>query len=141
MIKNFIFLIVLVSSLFVAGGQTTNAQDEKRLDSSPQIFRTFFSKFRNAVAKSDKNGVAAMTRFPFKYGFDAGDEGTMSKAQFVKRFAEVFGASPKQFLTEKNPLFSRGDDGSYVISTEDAAHLTFVKKGGSFKFAAYIVEP
>lgn len=141
MLKNFIFLIVLVSTLLVAGRQTVNAQDGKRLDSSPRVFRTFFAKFKSAVAKNDKNAVALMTRFPFKYGFDAGDEGTMSKAQFVKRFADVFGDAPKDFLTEKNPLFFRGDNGSYIVSTEDAADLTFVKKGDTFKFAAYIVEP
>lgn len=138
--KNFTFLFILVLTFFVINNQTIKAQ-EKRLDSSPQIFQTFFSKFKSAVAKNDKTMVAAMTFFPFKYGFDAGDEGAMSKAQFVKRFNDIFGESPSQFLTEKNPLFSRGEAGSYVISTDDAAHLTFVKVGNSFKFTAYIVEP
>jgi delta-aminolevulinic acid dehydratase/porphobilinogen synthase len=138
--KNFIFLIILVLTLFVINNQTTNAQ-KKRLNSSPQTFRTFFSKFKSAVAKNDKTGVASMTSFPFKYGFDVGDEGTMSKTQFVKRFNEIFGESPSQFLMEKNPLFSREDGGSYIISTDDAAHLIFVKKGSSFKLTAYIVEP
>ena len=77
-----------------------------------------------------------MTRFPFKYGFDAGDEGTMSRSQFLKRFKEIVGEPP-----EKNLLFSRGDDGSYVVSTEGAAHLIFMKIKGTFKFTAYIVEP
>ncbi len=138
--KNIIFLIVFVLTIFVVNNQTAIAQ-EKRLSSSPQAFQTFFSRFKSAVEKSDKTAVAEMTRFPFKYGFDAGDEGTMSKAQFSKRFNEIFGKSPKQFMTEKNPLFSRGDNGSYVISTEDAAHLIFVRDKNGFKFSAYMVEP
>ena len=137
--KNFIFLIVFVSTLFVAGSQTAVAQ-EKRLDSSPKSFQTFFSKFISAVEKSDKTAVANMTRFPFKYGFDAGDEGTMSKAQFVKRFNEIFGKSPKKFMTEKNLMFRRAG-GSYIVSTEDAAHLIFVRDKSGFKFSAYMVEP
>ena len=138
--KNFIFFIFLALTLFVVTTRPANAQG-KRLSSSPQSFRTFFAKFRSAVEQGDKTKVAAMTRFPFKYGFDAGDEGTMSKAQFLKRFNEVFGKSPKRFLTEKNPLFSVGEKGTFVVSTEDAAHLIFVKKGDSFNFTAYIVEP
>lgn len=138
--KNFIFLIVLFLTLFVINSEVTNAQ-EKRLGSSPKIFRTFFAKFRSAVERNDKTAVASMTRFPLKYGFDAGDEGTMSKAQFLRRFSDVFGDSPKQYFTEKNPRFSRGEAGSYVISTDAAVHLVFVKKGNSFKFTAYIAEP
>ena len=139
--KNFIFTIVFGLTLIVAGYQTANAQTEKRLDAAPRAFQTFFAKFKAAIEKSDKTTAAAMTRFPFSYGFDAGDEGAMTKAQFVKRFVDIFGKSPKRFLPEKNPLFSKGDDGSYVVSTEDAAHLTFVKSGNSFKFASFIVEP
>lgn len=138
--KNFILSIV-VGLMLVAGSQTASAQREKRLDSAPRAFQTFFAKFKRAARKSDKPAVAAMTRFPFRYGFDAGDEGTMTRQQFVKRFKEIFGGNPKKFLTEKNPLFSKGDDGSYTISTADAAHLSFVKSGDGYKFAAYIVEP
>ena len=141
MAKNFFFLIVLVLTVFVVNSQTLNAQKEKRLNSSPQAFQTFFLKFKNTVRKSDKPGVAAMTLFPFDYGFDAGGEGTMSKAQFIKRFSEVFGKHRKLFFPEKNPLFSRGDDGAYTISTENAEHFVFVKKRNSFKLKSYIVEP
>lgn len=138
--KNFILLFVLALTLSLAGSQTTNAQ-EKRLNSAPAAFQTFFAKFKTAVEKSDKTAVAELTRFPLNYGFDAGDEGTMSKAQFVKRFNEIFGKSPKKFMPEKNPIFSRGNGGSYVISTEDAAHLIFIRDKSGFKFSAYMVEP
>ena len=134
--------ILIISFVLLYAALSVAAQtQEKRLDSSPQSFRTFFSRFKSAVGKSDKTQVAALSRFPFKYGFDAGDEGTMTRLQFLKRFKEVFGDRPREFLSEKNPLFSRGDDGSYMISTEDAAHLIFVKSKGTFKFTAYIVEP
>ena len=117
------------------------AQTEKRLSSAPQAFRTFFAGFKNAVAKSDKTRVVSMTRFPFKYAFDAGDEGKMSRSQLVRGFKRVFGDKPGEFVYEKNPVFSRGDAGSYVVSTENAEHLIFVKIGSTFKFTAYLVEP
>lgn len=138
--KNFIFLVALLVTFFAAGSRTASAQ-EKRLSSSPKIFRTFFAKFRSAVERADKTAVASMTRFPFKYGFDEGNEGTMSRAQFLRRFNYIFGESPKRFFTEKNPVFSRGEAGSYVITTDAAVHLVFVKKGNGFMFRAYIAEP
>ena len=137
--KNFTFLFVLMLTLFVVNNQSIFAQ-EKRLNSSPEAFRTFFSKFKTAVENSDKTAVASLTVFPFHYGFDAGDEGKMSKAQFIKSFNKFFGKSPKKFFTEKNPMFRR-DGGSYFITTEDAAHLIFVRDKSGFKFSSYIVEP
>ena len=139
--RNFMHFGVLVAALLVVFGGTASAQSEQRLNSSPKAFRTFFAQFRAAVEKSDKQQVAAMTRFPFKYGFDAGDEGTMTKTQFVRRFGEIFGDAPRNFLPEKNPLFARGDGGSYIVSTDEAAHFIFVKSGTGFKFISYMVEP
>ena len=107
----------------------------KRLNSAPQAFRTFFAGFRSAIAKGDKARVADMTRFPLPYGFDAGDEGTMNRARFLKEFKDMF---DEPF--EKNPRFSRGDNGAYVISTENAAHLNFIKVRGKFKLIGYFVE-
>ena len=75
-----------------------------------------------------------------KPNFDAGDEGPMSRTKFIKGFNRVFGRSPGKFFSEKNPLFSK-DGGNYTVSTEDAAHLMFVRKGTSFRFISYIVEP
>lgn len=138
--KDYILRVTFVLTLLAIGFQIVAAQ-EKRLDSSPKDFRTFFAKFKKAVEKNDKASVASMTKFPFGYGFDAGDEGKMTKAQFIKRFAEIFGENPKEFLTESNPMFSISEDGKYIISTEDAAHLSFIKQRSGFKFVMYIVEP
>ena len=135
-----IICLSLLIIAFITFHQTANAQD-KRLNSAPKAFRAFFAQFKNAVEKSDKSAAANITIFPFKYGFDAGDEGSWTRKQFVKNFNKVFGDNPKKFFAERNPSFSRGDGGSYIISTEDAAHLIFVKKGNVFKFASYIVEP
>lgn len=136
-----IFIIAAFSILLVANFQAAFAQ-EKRLSSSPRAFQTFFSEFKKAVAKKDRARVAAMTKFPFKYGFDAGDEGTMSRTRFIKNFNRIFGDSPRRdFFPERNLLFSRGDGGSFVVSDENAAHYIFVKQGKSYKFTQILVEP
>ncbi len=139
MIKKSVFFALSVFSLLIFSNQIAIAQD-KKLSSSPLEFKSFFTKFKRAVERGDKTGVAAMTEFPFEYGFDAGDEGTMTRNQFIKRFSEVFGKNPKDFITEKNPRFSR-EGSKYYISTQDAGHLLFIKKGKTFKFASFIVEP
>jgi len=139
--KNFIFMVALFVALFAGGSRTASAQEDKRLNSAPQAFKTFFAKFKRAVESRQKLAVASMTEFPFNYGFDAGDEGTMTKTQFIKRFNEVFGNKPRDFMPEKNPYFNIDDDGTYIVSTEDASHWIFVKKGSSFKLSALMVEP
>lgn len=138
--KKHFLRVALFVTLFGVGFQTANGQ-EKRLVQSPKEFQAFFAKFKAAVEKKEKATVASMTLFPFKYGFDAGDEGKMTKAQFIKRFAELFGNDPKRFVDEPNPLFSKNAAGQYTLSYEDATYLVFIKQGKSFKFTTYLVEP
>lgn len=132
----FIFVCLLLCAfVFSASAQ------EKRLDSAPQEFRTFYSKFEGLVKKNNKTAITALTIFPFKYGFDTGDEGVMSKVQFLKSYDKRFAASLKESVSEENPLFAESKKGIYVVSTEEAAHLVFVKRNNVFKFFSFIVEP
>ncbi len=82
-----------------------------------------------------------MTRFPFAYGYDAGDEGTYSRAQFLKNFKHITGDLFGEFKMEENPVFGKDTDGTFIISTESASHLSFDRSGKTWKFVAYIVEP
>lgn len=131
---------IFVSLLLCVLSFSASAQ-EKRLDSSPRDFRVFFSQFKKSVEKSDKTAVVLVTSFPFKYGFDAGDEGTMTKAQFLKSYEKRFAESLKEAVKEENPVFAESKKNVYVVSTEDAAHLIFIKRDGGYKFFSYIVEP
>jgi hypothetical protein len=85
--------------------------------------------------------VVAMTQFPFAYGYDAGDEGTYTKTQFLKNFNHNTGAFFGEYKMGKNPWFAKEDPVTYIISTESASHLAFTKSGKTFKFISYIVEP
>lgn len=132
----FIFACLFLFALIFSA----NAQ-EKRLDSSPQDFRVFFSKFKNSVKKNNKAAIAAQMIFPFKYGFDTGDEGTLNKISFLKSYDKKFAEALRESVSEENPLFTESKKGIYVVSTEDAAHLVFVKRNGLFKLFSFIVEP
>lgn len=130
-------LIIPIVLLFAALSASAQLErNEKRLNSAPQEFRTFFASFSRAVAKRDKMQIAGITRFPLPYGFDAGHEGTMNRTRFLREFNSMFSGP-----FERNPLFSRGDGGAYVITTEEALHLNFNKVKGKFMLTSYIVEP
>jgi len=140
MIKKLCFYTIVSASLICLVNLSISAQD-KRLSSGPQAFQTFFAKFMAGVKRGDKAAVASMSQFPLVYGFDAGDEGKYSRRQFVKiGFTNIFGKKPTEFLPEKDPLlWIVGRD--YTITTENAEHISFVKRGKAFLFTSYVVEP
>lgn len=132
---------VLILSLMLLSLSVVSIAQAKKLSDAPASFRTFFSTFRKALDRSDKAGVANMTRFPFTWGLDAGDEGKYTRTQFIRNFRRLFTDDPREVIAERNPSFGRDEDGTYYISTQDAAHLGFVKSGKTYKFVSYIVEP
>ncbi len=135
--KNFILLVVVLALTAV-----TAAAQENKLNSAPASFRAFFSNFKRAVVKGDKHAVADLTRFPFKAVFDAGDEADMTKAQFIKRFRDVFSVDAGEYLTDEYLTFSRGNNGSYNVSNgSDASHMIFVKLKNTYRFTAMYSEP
>ena len=138
--RKLILMIVLFLSLLAINSETANAQKELRLNSTSKSFQTFFAKFRNAVVKRDKKTVASLTQFPFRYGFDAGDEGTFTKAQFLKRFG-IFFRSERKIFAQKNPVFYSEGATYNLLDEWDASHYIFEKRGASYKFTAFIAEP
>jgi len=132
--------LLIVSSLLLLVSVAAMGQD-KRLNSAPKAFRTFFATFKSAVERSDKTAVVGMAKFPFNYAYDAGDEGKYSRSQFVRHFSDIFGKNPRGFFDERNPAYHISDDGAIVIDTKDAAHLVFAKSGRTYKFSEYLVEP
>ncbi|MBV9243027.1 MAG: hypothetical protein JO314_13565, partial [Acidobacteria bacterium] len=83
-------LTILCGTILAIGALTASAQKSQRLRSTPRSFQTFYAKFKSAVLRNDKRSVASMTSFPFKYGWDAGDEGTYTRTQFIAKFTRIF---------------------------------------------------
>jgi hypothetical protein len=132
-----LFLFIVTVAFFV---QNSSAQTEKKLASTPKDFQTFYAKFKAAVVSKDKTIVASMTSFPFKYGWDAGDEGTYSRSRFLSNFNRIFGNNKKIFR-QANPTFSVDGKSLDLMDEEDASHYGFVKTAAGYKFVSIIVEP
>ena len=131
---------LLISAVIVISTASAEAQTQKRLSSTPKAFQTFYAKFKKAVLSNDKNAVASMTSFPFEYGWDAGDEGTYTRKQFLAKFEDIFGGSHKLF-SQSNPSFIVDGKSLSLNNNADASAYTFEKKGGTYYFVSIIVEP
>ena len=81
-----------------------------------------------------------MMNFPFDWGFDAGDEGSWTRSEFLKNYDRIFTPKPT-VLRQKNPKFNV-DGGTYGLEdNSDASYLMFKKVRGVYKFISYAVEP
>jgi hypothetical protein len=140
LLKHFVNATLLLTALTLIASHAAVAQKTVRLSTTPSAFRVFFKKFTAAVKKGDAPSVASMTNFPFQYGFDAGDEGTWTRAQFLKQHGDIFMPLPRGFK-EKDPKFTV-DAGSYTLEdSDDASYFTFKKRSGVYKWISYIAEP
>lgn len=134
--------LLLVFVFAVNGGEVANAQGDQRLSTTPKAFQVFYAKFRKAVVARDKTTVASLSRFPFNYGYDAGDEGTYSRNQFLKNFNNIFGdAQGIAFFKRTNPKFYVERGRFDLVDESDASHYIFEKQGAGYKFTAYLSEP
>lgn len=138
--KYFLIIFLVLFILAASGGETASAQNGRRLSSTPKAFQVFYTKFRKAVIARHKVTVASLTRFPFRYGYDAGDEGTYSRAQFLKNFKNVFGDDIAIFRLT-NPAFHSEGAKFDLVDESDASHYIFEKKGTTYKFTGYFAEP
>ena len=129
-----------MAGILFAGATTAAGQSDRKLTSTPKAFQTFFAAFKSAVIKGDKIAVASMTLFPFEYGWDAGDEGTYTKRQFMSKYQDIFQGTRKLFSQPNPTFFTEG--GSYSLTnTADTSHYMFAKSGAKYYFKAFIVEP
>ena len=132
--------VVLFLRLGLLGAASANGQSERRLSATPKAFQLFFAKFKAAALKRDRETVTSMTSFPFEYGWDAGDEGTYTRRQFLVKFRVIFSETDKLF-GQRNPLFYV-ENGSYTLTNDqDASHFSFKKSGVTYKFSGFFVEP
>ena len=116
-----------------------SAQKSVRLTATPKQFQVFYAKFKAAMLRKDKSTIATMTSFPFDWGLDAGDEGTYTRTEFLRNYNRLFDPVPAEFRI-RNPKFYT-EDGHFTLSTDSASHFGFERKGNSYKFVSFIVEP
>jgi hypothetical protein len=140
MLRRTILGALILLAICLVASQSISAQKTVRLSSAPTVFRTFYKQFTKAVNRGVGSEIAAMTSFPFQWGFDAGDEGVWNRKQFLKEYGKIFLPQPIIFK-RKDPQFTV-DGATYTMTNgDDASYFTFKKKGGTYKLTSYIVEP
>lgn len=76
-------------------------------------FEMFWKSFKSAVIKSDKSAVAALTRFPF--GMPAYQKTIRTKAQFLKKYDDIFNGEADAAKCFPKAEFIKDDAKTYSV--------------------------
>ena len=134
--KKQIVLVILTLSLFMLVRPAMAITPQ----SDPAI-QTFWSKFKTAVNKSDKEAIASMAKFPIEMPY--GVPRIRTKAQLIKRYRELFsvqGNAVKCFGAAV-PKLSDDNKNRFTVGCKDKAGnevviYGFLKTGGAWKLTS-----
>ena len=118
-----VLLMVLALSAVIAHAYSEEAQKN-------QAFPAFWAQFKAAVAKKDKDAVAAMTKFPVEIGEN------VTKATFLKKYPEFFGQEVQKCFAKKKPVKADAAPGgreSYSLFCGEEIFI-FEKVDGKYLF-------
>lgn len=120
--------LLLASILLCVGAGFAVAQDNKRVD---RAGLQFWAKFKTAVAKNDREGVASMTRLPFLL-----ENHERTTAGFIEKFDVIFDARVKRCFARASPV--KEGDGFEVFCGKQI--FLFEKLNGVYKFTVIGVD-
>ena len=109
-----LFLFLLVPQLLEAKDPPPPAES----------FAAFWKDFKSAVAKNDKEAVAAATKLPFM--------AQQSKADFIRDYPSSFTKEVKKCLATAKPVRDRD---SYLVFCGEEI-FSFEKVNGAYKFTS-----
>jgi hypothetical protein len=92
----------------------------------PESFATFWAGFKSAVAKNDKEAVAAATKLPFM--------GQQTKAAFLKSYPSYFRPEVRKCFATAKPAKQDDRDSFSVFCGEEI--FSFEKINGAYKFTS-----
>jgi hypothetical protein len=102
-------------------------------NASPAM-KGFWSKFQSAVAKNDREAVAALTKFPLDMPY--GVPSIKTRAQLVKGYAKIFDAETKKCFATAQPQVEDAKAKKFSINCGEAMMYWFELSGGTYKFAS-----
>jgi hypothetical protein len=88
-------------------------------------FLDFWSNFKGALQKNDKEALATMTKLPYDF-----DGQKLNRAAFIKQEEKIFPASVRKRLLKEKPV---ADKGSVFVFCGDDIYV-FSKDNGKYKF-------
>ncbi len=107
---------------------TVIATQVKSEQVNTQTFASFWIEFKAAVAKNDKESVAAMTNFPFSLDKE------LTKAEFIKRYNEIFTPKIQRCFVRAKPVKEVVVDGYSVFCGKEI--YAFERMEGKYKFTS-----
>ncbi len=138
---------LLGTSLAIAAFGMTGLAKPAPLNStqSADSVSAFWEKFRAAVIKSDKETVAALTRFPVARGY--GLSSLKNKAQLMRRFRELFfgETNAAQCFPKATPIVGKERPREFTVSCpfargggeEEPFVYTFTRTRNGWKFTSF----
>ena len=104
------------------------------LPQTAPAFAAFWPKFQSAVAKNDKEAVAALIKLPLTmpYGVPA----IKTKAQFLQRYAKIFDAETRKCFAAAQPERENKKSARYNVFCGEATLYVFDLSGGTYKLVA-----
>ncbi len=111
-------LLALIVLGFVALAPRSPARVTQQPDPSIQAF---WSKFKLAVTKSDKEAVAALAKYPIEMSY--GVPPIKTKAQLIKRYRELFSvqANAVKCFATATPRVNEEDKNQFTVGCKDKA--------------------
>ena len=91
-----------------------------------QTFAAFWSQFKAALVKNDKEAVASMTKFPFYWGEQ------LTRGEFIKKYIEIFDRKVQRCFAKAKPIKDRD---SYSVFCGESIYV-FEKVEGKYRFTA-----
>lgn len=88
-------------------------------------FDAFWTKFKAALQKNDKEAIASMTRFPYT-SYDK----TLGKKEFIAYCGKIFGKKTRDCLIKQTPV---KDKTSYFAFCGEEIYI-FDKAKGTYQF-------
>lgn len=116
MTKRSISLVLLLAVMAIAAvkAPVQSAQGDYSLD-------TFWTKFKAAVIKGDKNAVAQLSQFPI--GMPYGVPAVKTRAQLIKRYRQVFNGETNaaKCFGEARPVIDPDNRKRFTVGCKNAA--------------------
>ena len=107
----------LMLGAFASQGQSQPAK-------STETFASFWTQFKAAVGRNDKEAVASMTRFPFHL------EAQITRDQFIKKYRHIFNRRIQRCFANEKPVRDREN---YAVFCGREIYA-FEKVDGKYKF-------
>jgi hypothetical protein len=128
-----LILAATLASLCLVAIPPANAPAVQDNAATPAM-KQFWSKFQNAVAKNDKDAVAALTKFPLLMPY--GVSSIKTRAQLIRRYGEIFDAETKKCFAGARPQVDDTKAKKFSINCGEAMMYWFEFHGGAYKFTS-----